>query len=474
MSLKNDNLFIRFIKILFLLSILALVIYLLYLISNKIVKFTTKTDDYLSIANHLKGEDKPVNNLILFSNNAEQRLGGGFIGSVGLIRANKSKFDIEPIRSVYYYDKELIGKPPIESVPEELSGLTSIMALRDSAIYPNWPDSAKLAAKFFREEAGVSADNVISVTPEFLKEMLRIIGPITLNEYGKEINNENFLETVQLEVESGSDKKAGKDPKTILSVLADRLVHRLLNEDIGKISQYYDLIKRMIEEKQLVIYSFDSTIQQKLEKANMSAKLAQTDGNYLMVAGANIGANKSSPFVTQTIEQKIEIDDRGEAVVDLKITRKHNSDYKFFYFDKNMSENKWLIGENNQYQQVYLPYGSKLLKASIGETQIKQFTQNGKTVLAFNQLTIPGGTTSVELSYKLPFNYYLSNQFMVKNLFEKQVGSFNDKLIQIIKVPSNYHLKSANPNKYNYISDSEIEYNDILNSTKITEAIYAE
>ncbi|MDP4038823.1 MAG: DUF4012 domain-containing protein [bacterium] len=455
-----------FFKYLIILALITGIVAGFLFITNKIVNFTTKTNDYLSVVDYLKGNDKPVKNLILLSNNAEQRYGSGFIGSVGVIGADKSKFDIEPIHSVYFYDHNLENKPTIYPIPQELKAITGYMALRDSAIFANWPDSARLAAKFFKEEANVEVDNVISVTPQVLKEILKITGPIYLEEYKKTVSSDNFLESVQLEVEAGSDKKANRDPKTILGNLGNKVIEKTLNQDLAKTSNFYDQLKRMIEEKQIVVYSFNQNIQKKIEKLNLSGELNEASGNYLLVTGTNVGGNKSSPFIEQKIDQKLTIDESGEAKVNLKITRTHTSDFKYPYFDPNDKQDKWLIGPNINYSKVFVPYGSELISADISKDNVVVSSENNKTIYSFWLNTQPKQTKSVEIVYKLPFEYQIGEELVVKNIFDKQIGGFNDKITQKIIVPNSFRLKKVSTDKYFYTGDNEVEYDDILNTDK--------
>jgi hypothetical protein len=138
-----------------------------------------------------------------------------------------------------------------------------------------------------------------------------------------------------------------------------------------------------------------------------------------------------------------------------------------------MLENKWLVGDNAQYQEVFLPLGSKLLSSSISLQNIRQFSQDNKTIFAFMQNTAPKQTSTVQISYKLPFLYHLGDDLTIKSIFDKQMGSFPDKIIQKVYAPEQYKLKSADPNEYNNIGNSGLEYDTILNSAKVTDIKYA-
>lgn len=167
--------------------------------------------------------ERPTRTLLVFANHAEQRIGGGFVGSVGILEGGNGALRLESVRSIYFYDHRLEEKGLFVEPPEYLKNLTGSLAARDSLVSTTSDENARLFRDLFARETGEYIDNVVIITPKVLSLLLYYTGPIELPEYSLTVTRDNILSTLQQEVEAGQDKIAGKDPKTILKVLADKI-----------------------------------------------------------------------------------------------------------------------------------------------------------------------------------------------------------------------------------------------------------
>jgi hypothetical protein len=400
--------------------------------------------DYNTVLSQILGQNGRSRTLILFSNNAEMRYGGGFIGSVGYIDADTGRGPkIDPIHSVYYYDHRIdLEDSRLEAATPELTLMPKIY-LRDSGVDLEWRNNAQRAARLFELESGKKVDNVVMMTPNVVRELLKVTGPVRLDSYGFDVTHDNFLTKVQLEVEAGADKQAGKDPKTILGVLANTLLKQLVEtSNAAQLDDYGRMLADMVDQKQIAVYSRNSAVQQRLESRDLDGGLEAAEGNYLMVAEANIGANKSSPFMQQDIEQKLVIADDGTARVDAIIKRKHTGEYMHQYVDPHDGKTKWLVGDNLSFIKVAIPARSGSI---VSDTAFSRavYKESGRSVLTFYSALSPGTSAEYRLSYTLPFKYELGSQVVVKSLFEKPIGSFDQRITQTVALPRGYRLQSG-------------------------------
>ena len=398
-------------------------------------------NQYLEIYSHFIHPNKQQTTLLLFQNNAELRYGGGFIGSVGVLNSGPGGYKLQPIRSVYYYDHRIDDRPSITPVPPEMIGFIDRMHLRDSGIYLDWSKSAELAAQYFEIESGQKVDNVVAITPTTFKKLLATTGPVELKEYGITVTEDNFLTEVQLEVESGEDKQNKKDPKTILGTLGNQVIQKLLEKKIADLSQTTKILEEMIQQKQFMLYSRDKAIQAKLEANDMAGRLSDFSGNSILVGEANIGANKSSPFIRQEIDQELSIGSAGEATVNLRIRRTHTSDYQHQYLDPADNVTRWLVAQNVDKVKMYLPRGSKLIDSSLGAGQLSVRDEEGRTSVNYQNILAPLQNNEVTFRYTLPFKYALQdNKLSLTSLFEKQAGGFDQQIKFRVKLPKEYRL----------------------------------
>jgi len=415
------------------------------------------------ILKELLGGNGPRKYLFLFQNNQEIRATGGFIGSYGLLEVFDGRIQKFFIDGIFNPDGQLKEKVV---PPAPIQKISAAWSLHDSNWFPDFPVSAEKAAWFYEKTGGPTVDGVITITPEVLEKFLGITGPIEMPEYGVIVSEKNFREIIQQEVEVDYDKELNQ-PKKILSDLAPIILERIFNtksfSDFGKIA---GVLQGSLKEKQILIYSKNYNIQKMISQLGWSGEILKTEKDYLSVINSNINGFKTDGVVEEKIELNVEIEENGEIVNEVIITRKHNggdTDYD------------WWNRVNANYMRVYVPKGSKLISAE-GHTrefssppldykalnfrrdpQVEQeelgmeideesgtriYEDAGKTVFANWAYVSPQETVVVKYKYLLP--YRLEIDEAKKNIgtyslvAQKQSGSSGSKLNVQINFPENY------------------------------------
>ena len=434
---------------------------------QKTTQKTSQAQQYKTLYDYFTGQDHPTNTLVLLTNNAEQRFGGGFIGSVFYIRSNKG-INPSPIRSTYYYDHRIDGKPTIVPVPLELQErmLARYVPLRDSANFTNYPDTAKTAKKIFEQEENIKIDNVVSFTPLVMKQLLNVTGPIRLDEYNMTVTADNFSEKVQIEVEGGQDKADNQDPKTIIGTLAAKMIENLMSKKITQLAGLSNVIVQMSEQKQFAVYSEDQTIQKLLKSLGVTNELDSFTGNYLMVANSNVGADKSSQFIDQVVTEHLLMGDSGSAEAEVTIDRHHTlSQPSFKYYEPRLKINMFLVGDTNiNYTKVFVPKGSTLLSSQT-TLPVRVLEEAGKTVFVFENSTKVGETSRAVLHYRLPFSYAHTNPLAIVTHYQQPFGGFAQQFTLKISPPSGYMSQGQAQNP-------QVVYNNRINTDVVVTSTY--
>ena len=190
-----------------------------------------RATDFLGSLISLLKESGDQRLLLIFQNPSEIRPAGGFVGSYGELILNQGNLKDIKIGDIYNADRQLEAKL---IPPKELQGLTTNWGARDANWFFDFPTSAKKVISFLEQSKLYSKEQTafrgaIAINTEVLKTLLEIAGPVELPEYGLVINDKNFLQEIQYEVEAGRDKKPGQNPKKILSVLAPIIFEKLNN-----------------------------------------------------------------------------------------------------------------------------------------------------------------------------------------------------------------------------------------------------
>jgi hypothetical protein len=430
-------------------------------------------DDFL-------GGNGPRKYLFLFQNNQEMRATGGFIGSYGILDISQGRIRNFKVDGIFNPDGQLKEKI---IPPTPLQKVSATWSLHDSNWFPDFPKSAEKAAWFFEKTGGPTVDGVITMTPEVLKKMIEITGPIDMPEYGKVITADNFIGEIQNEVEEDYDNQMNQ-PKKIVADLAPIIIDRIFNsKDQEEMAKTLQALVESLNQKHILIYSTNMAIEKAISEIGWSGEVLNSTRDYLSVINANINGYKTDGVIDENVGLTSEImPDDGSIINTLTVTRHHlggKSDYD------------WYNKVNADYMRVYVPKGSKLISAegqtrefnappldyqALGfksdpqvameeqglqlddESGTKIYEDAGKTVFANWVYVSPQETVTVKYKYLLPFKIQPDKPDQVSDsyslLLQKQSGSVGDDLNLSIIFPDNYKPIWKYPDMDQQVSDS--------------------
>lgn len=312
-------------------------------------KMLSMLDIFLEFFGHSQSKQY----LLVFQNSSELRATGGFIGTYGILKLDKGNIASLFIEGIYYPDGQLaVNVIP----PEPLKYITPNLGTRDANWFFDFPTSAEKLIWFYKNTGGAEVDGVITFTPEVIKKMLDLTGPIDMPDYGVILDSGNFLELVQKEVEQDYDKKLNR-PKQILSDLVPLLFEKLSKVEKVKL---FNVVIESLEMKDVLIYSRDTKVQNFLASKNWHGAIYRetpTDDtlfDYLAVVISNIGGWKTDLYTNTEIDTVTLINDVGEILRTVIISRKHNGGFTPY---------KWYNKPNYAYIRIYTPEGSELISA---------------------------------------------------------------------------------------------------------------
>ncbi len=438
----------------------------------EINKFMTSFSGEEKILADVLGGNGPRKYLFLFQNNQEMRATGGFIGTYAVLdifNGNVKSFFVD---GIFNPDGQLREKV---IPPSPIQKISAAWSLHDSNWFPDFPMSAEKASWFYEKTGGPTVDGVITMTPTVMQRLLEITGPIEMPEYGVTIDKDNFLESIQSEVEVNYDKEVNQ-PKKILADLAPKILDQIFNSrNVADMAKTMDVLLSSLNEKHILIYSKNYDVEKMLSDNGWSGEVLDTDKDYLSVINTNINGYKTDGMIDEKIEHKAEIQTDGSIIDTVTITRHHNGGNTPY---------DWWNKVNADYMRVYVPKGSKLLRAT-GQTNefdsppidyhalgFKQDAQVGmeedstiidpqngtriyedsnKTVFANWVYVSPQETVTVSYSYLLPFK--LDTNLTTKPadtyslLAQKQSGSLGSGFSTKITYPNLYKLIWKYPNE---------------------------
>ena len=292
---------------------------------------------------------------------------------------------------------------------------------------------------------GTTVDGIISINSDVMLDVLKLTGPVHIDEYDLDITEKNFYKEIQDIVEFRYDKAENK-PKKVIGEMMEKIIDRLFND---KNLNYLDMAKlfdKSLSNKDIQMYFSDSSLESVIDNYGWSGSIKETSKDYLSVINTNIGGGKTDEFINQKIYHNVDVLSNGNIIDTVKIVRKFNK----------VENNSFAQVENKNYIRIYVPLGSKLIEAggfdsfpekdyvkpaygsqefgkllelqgriSIDKASgIEIFEELGKTTFAGWQEIKPGEEKIVYVKYQLPFrlNFESLKSFLNRLFKDEEYG----------------------------------------------------
>jgi len=256
------------------------------------------------------GLDGPKTYLIEQVNPAELRAGGGFIGTVSLVHADRGRVTLAtslPVEAFDYCDADGCVHPRPErwqpgyvAPPAELAGFPlpsysrlTAWSLEDSGFYPDFASNATTAELFARRLLDTPVDGVVAVDYYAVAPLLELTGPVALPQYGLTLTAENFVDTVV-----GLDLARTYTHKDVISAAAGQIVAGLSHLPPADLPRLVRIVADMVRARHLQVH-FNSA-----DADRAAARLGATDllnplgsSDFLLETEDNYGGSKANYFL---------------------------------------------------------------------------------------------------------------------------------------------------------------------------------
>jgi hypothetical protein len=272
----------------------------------------------LSAVMDFLGLDGPKTYLIEQTNPAELRAGGGFIGTVSLVHADRGHVTVAkslPVEAFDFCDangcvhpRPYPWQPGYVAPPAELTGpplptfsrLTA-WSLEDSGFYPDFASNAATAEVFARKLLNTPIDGVIAIDYYAVAPLLDLTGPITLPQYKLTLTAANFVDTiVTLDL--------NRDPrhKDVIAAAATQIVSGLSHLPPGDLTKLVGVVQDMVRGRHLQVHFDAPGVQQQAARLGFSELLnPQKAADFLLETEDNYGGSKSDYFITRAFHLEL-------------------------------------------------------------------------------------------------------------------------------------------------------------------------
>ncbi|HEY8109129.1 MAG TPA: DUF4012 domain-containing protein [Patescibacteria group bacterium] len=285
--------------------------------------------------------------LLWFQNPAELRPTGGFIGTLGeltLDRGAVKDLKVESIYNVANQANRTVDEPPPIPFLRFAEQDPPVWGLQDANWSPDFPTAAKRFQDFYEQGGRSTTDGVIALTVTPVEDMLRILGPVELSEYGYTLTADNFQTTIQ------DDQKerrvvSDEDPKKILRDFLPALLKKLASAPDAKRSQALAVVTKAAKSGDIQVY-FDRERQEALLGTAKASGAHRAYEGALSLIDANIAGFKSSRDISTTLDRTVEVAEGGTVTESVAVERTHSGETE--------------THDNLNYARLYLPPGSEV------------------------------------------------------------------------------------------------------------------
>jgi len=409
----------------------------------------------------LLAKDTEKKYLLLFANNMELRPGGGFIGSLAILRVKNFTIQELELYDVYDVDGQLLSHiDPPKPISKFLN--QTHWFLRDSAFTGDFVVNFKEAEYLLNQEIKESNfDGGMLITTTGVQNLLKSVKSLYIPDFKESINSDNFYIKAQLYAEEaffpGSQQK-----KSFLSSVANQMLFGLHDASLPIMLKE---IERSLDNKQLVLFSKEPDIQSLFEKNYWSGRILKPScslsdalhciPDYLFPLDANLGVNKANFFTSNPMELKVIVDGKGK--ITNVYTVKYTNDSHKGVFPGGIYKN---------YFQLLIPPNSFVESIKIDGVSFEDYDETNfenKTV-GFLISIEPQQSKTVQITYRLPTTIVAGNG-TYQLILQKQIGSQNSDFKFTFSYPKNMTIERHNLSPL--AKDNEIIYNTSISSDRI-------
>lgn len=357
--------------------------------------------------------------IIGFQNSAELRPTGGFWGSFvyAKIPDNPAQTELFFETNPYKNDNPLLKTTSVD-LPKPMAETWTDRP--QSFVNANWPidfsQSAKTIEWYFGQGWQTSSDGVVAVSSLAMIDLLDMTGPVTLTD-GTLLTSKNFTQIMSQKIDveywQKNENHQTNEPKTIIKEMFPQVLQKAKSISVFKLYKY---MLNQMESGRILVYFNDQKLNKIANKLNISGEVLPYQIDYLSINNANLNGGKSSLNIYQSIA--------------LNVSKKNSSIISSVDITRSHEDNVWPVAINRNYTRVFVPLGSKLIKASLEDLDITQSIdvteESGRTVYGFWFNLGQGEQKKANIQYEPPYKIDRLSQY--KLVLQKQPGTNADNV----------------------------------------------
>jgi hypothetical protein len=313
--------------------------------------------------------------LVMAQNNAEMLPTGGLVSVVGTLTIDRGRVAHMEFQDAVQMGDDWIARsdvyiePPAPLKQYLLKDMT--WNLTSSNWSPDFPTSARNAARFFELQGGHDVDGVIAVNVTTLEQLLAVTGPVEIDEFDVTVDTNNAFDLTEQHTRIPYEPAA--DRKEFAALLADEVLQRVLHPQAGQWSPLVETVQRLGDSKDLMLFSFDDDQQSLIEQMAWDGGVSvggESATDYLMVVDASVNSSKLNAVVERSADIDVQLAEDGTATTTVSLDYDNDLSAWARGRDPQLVEKLMLGGMYGGYVRLLTPKGSRIVAVTDGEDEI--------------------------------------------------------------------------------------------------------
>lgn len=347
----------------------------------------------------LLGADSPKRYLVLFTQPAEARGLGGFMGNWVELTAVDGRLDItrsgraSDLNDTPGRDSRVLRNPPVpQDYIDRYTRFRPGTYVQDVTLSPDLPSVAAAMRQLYPEMGGAPIDGVLTVDPYALAALLTFTGPIRVPGYDQPLTAQN---AAQVLVQDQYTQLGNDSRKDFLDQASRQTFDALVHGSLPSPAKVGEVLGPMVEQRHLMFTPFDARARSLFERIHASGSFdAPTTGDFFQLVTQNSANNKIDLYLHRDVDYRSTFDPAtGETDSVATITLRNDAPTSGLPPSVIGSNDQGLpSGTNRLYLSFYTPLGLRSAKLGADATPLEYQRELGMAVYS-RYLTIPSGSS---------------------------------------------------------------------------------
>jgi hypothetical protein len=268
------------------------------------------------------GADGPRTYLVLVENPAESRASGGVIGDYAVVSANQGRLHLVKVGSVEQLDED--GVPPVKRTLPPITAanrnnMTDFVNRYEAyfpqrnweniSMSPNFETVGEVASYLFPQSGGIPVDGVISIDPEAMAGLLKVIGPVKTTGLAQPISDSNVV--AFLAHDEFVDFPNDLARITFVESLLKQVWGSLVSRSLPPVPQMIEDLSPAVQGGHLLMYGGGAGVEgffQEVHIAGASWPYPPPAGDFLGVVTQNGAGNKIDWYIRRKVVYNATVD----------------------------------------------------------------------------------------------------------------------------------------------------------------------